>query len=209
MPCGQASWSEPGSLEHSGSGARRLSRALSALLCLLHSAAGAAQAVAAHPQYLALLQRVRVLAPTTQPRALANTLWGLAGAQGDGVWRGPLAATRQGRGGEEMGTCGGKAQALAARACVHSATSVPAPPPPPAALGDLENLEVAGVLAERVAQHPTSTYQPQELSNVVWALGTLGLLVEGTLDHLLAGVTEQVGGGGRCVAGGGRVMACS
>lgn len=43
---------------------------------------GVVQSVLGHPSYARLLRRVRELAPTMMPRALANTLWGLA-ALGD------------------------------------------------------------------------------------------------------------------------------
>lgn len=36
---------------------------------------------------------------------------------------------------------------------------------------------------------PHTDYQSQELSNVVWALGTLGVLCVPTLDAVLAGVS--------------------
>lgn len=58
-------------------------------------------------------------------------------------------------------------------------------PLPPAALGDVEQLEVGALLLEQVPRHPAQGFQPQELSNIVWAMGTLGLLHEAAIDHLL------------------------
>lgn len=40
---------------------------------------GVARSLMQHPQYRRLVARVEELAPTYQPRGLANTLWGLAG----------------------------------------------------------------------------------------------------------------------------------
>lgn len=61
--------------------------------------------------------------------------------------------------------------------------------PCPAALGDVESADLTRQLAEAVARYPVSDFRPQELSNVVWALGTLGVLCEPTLDHVLQGVS--------------------
>lgn len=49
--------------------------------------------------------------------------------------------------------------------------------------------ELALTLAHRVRDFPHTEYRPQELSNVVWALGTLGVLCPPTLDTVLAGVS--------------------
>lgn len=60
---------------------------------------------------------------------------------------------------------------------------------PTAALGDVGSSELALTLAHRVRDFPHTEYRPQELSNVVWALGTLGVLCPPTLDTVLAGVS--------------------
>jgi hypothetical protein len=55
-------------------------------------------------------------------------------------------------------------------------------------------LELARLLAVQIRRHPVAEYQPQELSNVVWALGTLGLLEVETVEHVLTGVRARLGG---------------
>ena len=60
-----------------------------------------------------------------------------------------------------------------------------------AALGDVGSSELALTLAHRVRDFPHTDYRPQELSNVVWALGTLGVLCTPTLDAVLAGVSHH------------------
>lgn len=70
-----------------------------------------------------------------------------------------------------------------------SPTCAPATHSPPAALGDVGSSKLALTLADRVRDFPHTDYQSQELSNVVWALGTLGMLCVPTLDAVLAGVS--------------------
>jgi hypothetical protein len=57
-------------------------------------------------------------------------------------------------------------------------------------MGDVDRAELARKLARAVVLHPMANYQGQELSNVVWAMGTLGVLCEKSLDTLLAGVSS-------------------
>lgn len=61
---------------------------------------------------------------------------------------------------------------------------------PTAALGDVGSSDLALTLALRVCDFYHTEYRPQELSNVVWALGTLGVLCAPTLDTVLAGVSK-------------------
>ena len=63
-------------------------------------------------------------------------------------------------------------------------------PHPTAALGDVGSSDLALTLALRVCDFSHTEYRPQELSNVVWALGTLGVLCAPTLDTVLAGVSK-------------------
>lgn len=162
--------------------------------------------------YRRLVARVAELAreqaegeePRYQPRGLANTLWGLAGGRGQGravaggAWQGSAW-----QGGPCMCQPGRLASAPGQR---MSATSPPSPrtPPPPAALGDVGSAGLAFTLAERVRQFPHTAYRPQELSNVVWALGTLGVLCQPTLDAVLAGVRRRRRALRRCGAAGPR-----
>lgn len=63
------------------------------------------------------------------------------------------------------------------------------PPHCAAALGDVDRAELARKLALAIVRHPPGEYQSQELSNVVWAMGTMGVLCEEALDQLLEGVS--------------------
>ena len=126
--------------------------------------------VVAHPCYQLLVQRIEDLVPEYKPRGLANTMWGLAGEQ--------------------------VAQSLA---FVGLAVSVSLPPaeslaslPAGAALGDVAHLGLAERLARAIASHSMDEYRSQELSNVVWALGTLGVVCEPVLDRLLQRVVDQI-----------------
>jgi hypothetical protein len=59
----------------------------------------------------------------------------------------------------------------------------------PAALGDVGRAELAEQLARAIVSHPPEQYRAQELSNAVYALGTLGVLCEDALDALLEAVS--------------------
>lgn len=51
---------------------------------------------------------------------------------------------------------------------------------------------MCALLLDEVPRHPVRGFQPQELSNIVWAMGTLGTLRKATIDHLLAGAAAHM-----------------
>ena len=68
----------------------------------------------------------------------------------------------------------------------------PTPAPTPAALGDSQHTALLTRLACRLTEFDVSRYKAQEVSNAMWAFGTLEVLFPDTVEHLVRGVSERV-----------------